>query len=167
MTTEAFGQHGSYVRLAGEIDLAYAARLEEAIEGAISRGHRHLVIDLSTATFLDCASIGSLLRAVVPLRSEPDAAIVLAGATGIVKRLLDLLHIERLFEILPDLTTATEHATATERNHVEGWRRINRGMLVDDPRKGSRNQQPAFSPRREGSMTRTPDTRSIGQRRAR
>ena len=60
-------------------------------QGEISDGHRHLVIDLTAATFLDCASVATLLRAVAPLRHEPDAAIVLAGATGIVKRLLDLL----------------------------------------------------------------------------
>jgi anti-sigma B factor antagonist len=132
VTTEAFGQHGSYVRLAGEIDLAYAARLEEAIEGEISRGHRHLVIDLSQATILDCASIGTLLRGAAPLRREPDSAIVLAGATGIVKRLLDLLHIERLFDILPDPDSAAEHAIATDRQRVDGWRRTNRETLVDD-----------------------------------
>jgi anti-sigma B factor antagonist len=122
VTTEAFGPHGSYVRIAGELDLAYAPRLGEAIEGEISRGHRHLVIDLTAATFLDCASIGTLLRAVAPLRNEPDAAIVLAGATGIVKRLLDLLQLYRLFDILPGLDHAAEHATATDRRHVDGWR---------------------------------------------
>jgi anti-sigma B factor antagonist len=122
VTTEAFSPHGSCVRIAGELDLAYAARLEEAIDGEISRGHRHLVIDLSAATFLDCASIGSLLRAVAPLRHEPDAAIVLAGATGVVKRLLDLLHLDRVFDILPNLDHATEHATTNDRQHVGGWR---------------------------------------------
>jgi anti-sigma B factor antagonist len=122
VTTEAFSQHGSYVRIAGELDLAYAARFGEAIEGEITRGHRHLVIDLSAATLLDCASIGTLLRAVAPLRHEPDAAIVLAGATGIVKRFLDLIQLDRLFDILPDVDQATEHATATDRQHVDGWR---------------------------------------------
>jgi anti-anti-sigma factor len=110
------------VRVAGELDLPYAARLEDAIEGEITRGHRRLVIDLSAATFLDCASIGALLRGVAPLRDDPEAAVVLAGATGIVKRLLDLLHLDRLFDILPDLENATEHATAADRQRVDGWR---------------------------------------------
>jgi anti-sigma B factor antagonist len=136
VTTEAFGPHGSYVRLAGEIDLAYAARLEEAIEGEICRGHRHLVIDLSQATFLDCASIGTLLRGAAPLRREPDSAIVLAGATGIVKRLLDLLHLDRLFDILPDPESAAEHATATDRQRADGWRRTSHGKLVAQPPQG-------------------------------
>lgn len=56
------------------------------------------------------------------LRNDPDAAIVLAGATGIVKRLLDVLRIDRLFDVLPDSDDATEHATATDRQHIDGWR---------------------------------------------
>ncbi len=118
MTAEAFGPDGSYVRISGELDLAYAARLGAAIEGAIISGHRHLVIDLTAATFLDCTSIATLLRAVAPLRCEPDAAVVLAGATGIVKRLLDLLRLDRLFDVLPDLAQATDAG----RHHVDGWR---------------------------------------------
>ena len=147
VTTEAFGPHGSYVRLAGELDLAYATHLGEAIGGEISRGHRHLVIDLSQATFLDCASIGTLLRAVAPLRHEPDAAVVLAGPTGIVQRLLDLLHLDRLFDILPDVDHAAEHATATDRQRSDGWRRTSHGKLVAQPPQG-RTQIAAAKARR-------------------
>ena len=80
------------------------------------------MIDLTAATFLDCTSIASLLRAVAPLRDEPDAAIALAGATGIVKRLLDLLRLERLFDIFPDLDAAVDQVTSTGGKHVDGWR---------------------------------------------
>ena len=147
MVTEAFGAHGSYVRITGELDLASAPRLGDAIEGEIAGGHRHLVIDLSAATFLDCASVGALLRAVAPLREEPDAAIVLAGATGIVKRLLDLIHLESLFDIVPDLSNATEQATATDRQRVEGWRRVNRGSRPHEPRTGHANGMLAQTPK--------------------
>jgi anti-anti-sigma factor len=116
--------------LAGEIDLAFVPELERAITREIRRGHRHLVIDLSTTTFLDCASIGALLRAVAPLRRQPDSAVVLAGPTGIVKRLLDLLHLERLFDILPDLTNAGDHVTAGC-GHRDGWRYANHKAFAD------------------------------------
>jgi hypothetical protein len=53
VTTAAFSTHGSVVRVTGELDLALAPRLEHAIAGEIRRGHRHLVIDLTDATFLD------------------------------------------------------------------------------------------------------------------
>ena len=82
------------------------------------------MIDLTAATLLDCASVGTLLRAVAPLRHEPDATIVLAGATGIVKRFVELLQLDRLFDILPDIDHASEHATAADRRHVDGWRNL-------------------------------------------
>jgi anti-sigma B factor antagonist len=122
VTVEALGPRGAHVRITGELDVANAAELHEAIEAEITRGRHHLVIDLTAATFLDCTSIASLLRAVAPLRDEPDAAIALAGATGIVKRLLDLLRLERLFDIFPDLDAAVDQVTSTGGNHVDGWR---------------------------------------------
>lgn len=115
VTTEPFSPHGAFVRVAGDLDLALAPRLGDAIAGEIARGHRHLVIDLSAATFLDCASVATLLRAVAPLRDEPDAAVVVAGATGIVNRLLMLLELDRILEILPDVDRAAQLATATDR----------------------------------------------------
>jgi anti-anti-sigma factor len=131
VTTEAFGRHESYVRLTGEFDLAQTASLGDAIEGEIRRGHRHLVIDLSAATLVDCASIGTVLRAVMPLRRDPDATVVLAGPTGVVKRLFDLIQLERLFDIVPDVGEATRRAVAADHPPVDGWRRGVRTMLTD------------------------------------
>jgi anti-sigma B factor antagonist len=124
VTTKPFSPHGAFVRVAGDLDLALAPRLGDAIEGEIARGHRHLVIDLSAATFLDCTSIATLLRAVAPLRRDPDAAVVLAGATGIVKRLLVLLELDHILEIVQDVDHAAEWATATDRQRVQGRRRL-------------------------------------------
>ena len=122
VTAAAFGTHGSFVRVTGELDLALAPSLEHAIAGEIRHGHRHLVIDLTAATFLDCASLGTLLRAIAPLRTEPDATVVLAGPKGIVKRLLDILQIGRMFDILPDADQAADFSTNADCEHVQGWR---------------------------------------------
>ena len=122
VTTAAFGTRGSFVRVTGELDLALAPRLEHAIAGEIRRGHRHLVIDLTAATFMDCASVGTLLGAIAPLRTEPDATVVLAGPKGIVKRLLDLLQLGRMFDIVPDADQAANHSIDADREHLQGWR---------------------------------------------
>lgn len=110
ITTTAYASDGVVVSLAGELDLAHAARLGDVIAGEIARGNRHLVIDLQRATFLDCATLGTLLRAVAPLRDDPDSAVLLAGATGIVLRLLLLLEFEQIFELVADVETAVRLA---------------------------------------------------------
>ena len=122
VTTEAFAAHGLIVRVTGDLDLALAPRLDEAIAREIARGHRHFAIDLSGATFLDCASVGTLVRALAPLRDEPDASVVLAGATGPVERILSLLRLEAVFEIVEDVRRVALVGGAPGHTGVEGWR---------------------------------------------
>jgi anti-anti-sigma factor len=110
ITTTAYATDGVVVSLAGELDLAHASRLGDVLASEIARGHRQLVIDLQRATFLDCATLGTLLRAVAPLREDPDSAVLLAGPTGIVLRLLLLLELEQVFEIVADVDTAVRLA---------------------------------------------------------
>jgi anti-anti-sigma factor len=110
ITTTAYATDGVVVSLAGELDLAQASRLGDVIAGEIAGGQRQLVIDLQLATFLDCAALGTLLRAVAPLREDPASAVLLAGPTGIVLRLLLLLEPDRAFEIVADAETAVRLA---------------------------------------------------------
>jgi anti-sigma B factor antagonist len=130
---EPFAPHGVCIRVSGELDLSLAPRFGEVITGEIDRGHHRLVIDLSAATLLDCASVGTLLRAVAALSLEPRAAVVLAGPRGIVLRLLTLLELELIFEILPDAETAIELARANVPLLAEGWR----GVALDAAKRES------------------------------
>ena len=120
MTTERYATHGVVVRVTGDLDLALAPRLDQAIAGEIAGGRRHFAIDLGGATFLDCASVSTLLRALAPLRDEPDASVVLGGATGPVKRILSLLALEAIFEVVEDVGQVT--GVSSGRRGVEGWR---------------------------------------------
>ena len=51
--------------------------------------------------------MGTLVRALVPLRDEPDASVVLGGATGPVKRIVSLLGLEAIFEVVEDVGQVT------------------------------------------------------------
>ena len=102
VTSSPAGARAAVVRVEGDLDLALAPAFGAAIEREIVGGCHHILIDLSAATFLDCVSIGALLRAVVPLRHEPDASIVLVGATGVVERMLELSGLDSAFDSLPD-----------------------------------------------------------------
>ena len=122
VTTERFATHGVVVRVTGDLDLALAPRLDQAIEGEIAGGRRHFTIDLGGATFLDCASVGTLVRALAPLRDEPDASVVLGGATGPVERILSLLELDAIFEIVEDVGRPAGVSVPPGRGGVEGWR---------------------------------------------
>jgi anti-anti-sigma factor len=74
------------LRLAGELDLHTVDLLEAAL--ACTRGQPPpSVIDLSELTFMDLVGLRTLLRAV---EGEPAGLTRLVGATGIVRRLLEL-----------------------------------------------------------------------------
>ena len=75
----------------GEFDLHTANLIASAISAAINGGARRVVVNLRQATFLDCATLQAVMRAAAPLRDEPDAGVVLTGATGIVQRFLNLV----------------------------------------------------------------------------
>jgi anti-sigma B factor antagonist len=114
VTSSPAGAGAAVVRVEGDLDLALAPAFGAAIEREIVGGCHRILIDLSAATFLDCVSIGALLRAVAPLRHEPDASVVLVGATGVVKRMLEMSGLDSAFESLPDLD---------EEHHLtNGWR---------------------------------------------
>jgi anti-anti-sigma factor len=108
VSTERLGAGALLVRVSGDLDLALAPRLAGAIADGIARGDRHLALDFSRATFLDCASVGVLVRAVAPLRDDPDASVALVGTCAAVQRTLRLLALDALFETV---------------GGVEGWRR--------------------------------------------
>jgi anti-anti-sigma factor len=93
----------------------------------IADGHRHIVVDLTEAELIDCSCIGAILGEVAPLRQEPDAVLLFAGAHGTVARLLDVLEFDRVCDIVETPDEAAALATDPERTTAGGWRRASSG----------------------------------------
>jgi anti-anti-sigma factor len=74
------------VTLRGELDIANAADLGAVLSEAVAR-NPHVIADLSDLTFIDCASVGALVRA---RAREAGGDLVLAGARGRVLRVITL-----------------------------------------------------------------------------
>jgi anti-anti-sigma factor len=74
------------LRLIGELDLNTVALLEAELAGSREQAPP-AVIDLSELRFLDLIGLRALMRA---MQTEGPAATRLVGATGIVRRLIDL-----------------------------------------------------------------------------
>jgi anti-anti-sigma factor len=124
ITTEWLSEQGAAVVIKGELDLDTAPLLAAELERQITDGHRHLVIDLTDTVFLDSTSLGTLVRAIQPLHDEPDAAVVLAGAGGVVARALLTSGIGQLFTMFETRREADRAVIGS--GLCDGWRAVRR-----------------------------------------
>jgi anti-anti-sigma factor len=92
----------SVIRVAGEVDLATAPRLEEAISTV--QPASHLVIDLLDCTFLDSSGV-RLLASAGRAASEGGRVRLVAVDPGVL-RVLEISGIDTILEIHPSLETA-------------------------------------------------------------
>ena len=75
------------ITLCGEIDIGTAPALRAEVDTAILGGTRHLIVDLTSVTFIDSSGLHVLLDAVQRLGS------------GCVWAVISAAHIRRVFEI--------------------------------------------------------------------
>ena len=92
------------VTLRGELDIANAADLGAVLSEAVAR-NPHVVADLSDLTFIDCASLGVLVRARTRARGA-GGDLVLAGARGKVWRVLTLPCMAGVFPVYASVDEA-------------------------------------------------------------
>jgi anti-sigma B factor antagonist len=81
------GAHG--FALSGELDIASATRLTEAVELAAWDTQGAFVLDLTDLAFLDSTGLHALLRARALLARE-DRPLALLCPPGVARRVLDL-----------------------------------------------------------------------------
>ena len=85
-TRSADGREVGYVTVAGEVDLANADELREAVRRSAD-GRAGLVIDLEGVSFIDSSGLAVLLETSRDLESR---LVVVAGSGSSVERLLDM-----------------------------------------------------------------------------
>jgi anti-sigma B factor antagonist len=103
------------VALAGELDIADVARVEQALDAAIADGSGAFLVDLVELDFLDSSGIRVLLRARALLGRE-DRALVLVCPPGPVRRALDLTCVSDLFTIYESRDRAATALVPAEPN---------------------------------------------------
>jgi anti-sigma B factor antagonist len=84
----SIGEGHVVVALSGELDVTCAAAAEAAITALVTRG-QWLIIDMSALDFMDCGSLGALLR-VQGLARQAGGDLALAAPGRLVLRLLAL-----------------------------------------------------------------------------
>ena len=98
-----------------ELDLASGGEVREQVQRAVAGGSRSVVIDLSGVRFCDSSGVGALIAARRLMRScGGELRLVLPGSRdggcAEVHRVFSALGIRRLFDIHPDLASATARA---------------------------------------------------------
>jgi anti-anti-sigma factor len=89
--------HGApCVALAGELDLAGAQELEQALDDAVRESDGVLLVDVCDLDFVDSSGITVLLRARA-LLGRDDRALALICPPGDVRRVFELAGISELF----------------------------------------------------------------------
>jgi anti-anti-sigma factor len=113
VSTEPLSGDLAAISVDGEFDIGNAHLIAAAVGTVFDRGHRQAIIDLGGTTFLDCASLGVLMQAAAPLREDPEATVVLAGAVGAVKRFLGLVAVQRILPVADTRRAAIESLRPT------------------------------------------------------
>jgi anti-sigma B factor antagonist len=91
----------------GDLDMAAAPDLEEALEAAIRDSQGAFVVDLSDVSFIDSSGLQVLLRARALLGRE-DRALALVCPHGRVRRVFELAGVSDVFALYatPDAAAA-------------------------------------------------------------
>jgi anti-anti-sigma factor len=86
-----------YVAINGDLDVTTMAALTDHLAGLADLRPARLVIDLSGVSYLDCGSAWLLAStaALLPAGQQP----VLSSARPLVRRMLELTELARLFEL--------------------------------------------------------------------
>jgi len=92
------------VRPHGEIDLSTVPILRRALTEAVSLG-RHVIVDLSEATFIDSTGFREFLIHRRACR-EDDRLMVLVNPTDRVRRVIDTLNFFQMIPVLPTIEAA-------------------------------------------------------------
>jgi anti-sigma B factor antagonist len=108
------------VALRDELDITCAAEAEAAITALLARG-QCLVIEMSALDFIDCSSLGALLRVQGQVR-RGGGDVVLAAPQPHVRRLLALTGNDEAFRVLASVESAVAGIASHRRRYP--WRRL-------------------------------------------
>lgn len=89
----------------GELDIATVDQLDRSLSDVPVSSH--VIVDLSEVTFVDSVTLSRLVRA-ARLHESAGSAVVLAGAAGIVQRVLSITQLDA---VLRCATTVDEAVT--------------------------------------------------------
>ena len=86
------------IELGGEVDLYTAPEFKERMVQVIEDGKKHVVVDLSKATFIDSTTLGVLVGGVKRLRPAGGSLTLVCTDANICK-IFEITGLDRVFSI--------------------------------------------------------------------
>lgn len=93
------------VAVEGQVDLATAPRLAEALAQAHGEGITEIVVDLTDVDFLDSVGVRVLVEAARDA-AQQDVSLSVRGARGWVARVLEITGVDEYLHMVPHQPTA-------------------------------------------------------------
>jgi anti-anti-sigma factor len=100
--------HGAVgvVSLVGEVDLVQAHELRERLVGAVRNEDLGLVVDLGGATYIDSVVVSLLFELAERLSQRQLRLAIVLPETGLVKRVIKIVHLDSVAEVHPTVNDA-------------------------------------------------------------
>jgi anti-sigma B factor antagonist len=98
ITDEEIDAETQVIELGGEIDLYTAPEFKERMVELIEDGKKRIVVDLSTATFIDSTTLGVLVGGVKRLRPAGGSLALVCTDQNITK-IFEITGLDRVFPI--------------------------------------------------------------------
>jgi anti-anti-sigma factor len=96
--TTVFDGPEALVHVDGEIDAGTAPALGQALDAAVDRGMRTVVVDAAEVTFIDSSGLSVLVAAHKRLQVD-GGELVVAHASAPVRRLLGIAGLDRVLTV--------------------------------------------------------------------
>jgi len=108
VSSAELGDGVSSVIVGGEVDLSTAPELKEVLNGVIDGGAHLVLVDLSTATFIDSTTLGVLMGAVKRVRPY-GGEIAIACKDPNIRKIFEITLLDRVFAIFDTPSAGAEH----------------------------------------------------------
>ena len=106
-TTAQIGADAYVVSVSGELDIATAGRLGDALSRTSERSARRVIVDLVGVTFIDSVALGVLTEEARRLRASGGTCIVVSQDPRIL-RVFEITGLDRIFRIERSLAEAVD-----------------------------------------------------------
>ncbi|TNH30319.1 STAS domain-containing protein [Micromonospora orduensis] len=99
------GRGCTVLEVHGELDMATAPQLRDALQRLIEAGDRHVVVDLADVGFMDSSALGALVVMFKAFR-EVSGRLSLAAVQPAVRTVLTVTSVDRVMRVHEDVRAA-------------------------------------------------------------